>query len=288
MYFQTYTGCMDTIIYFFRNRETDNFITEKWREDDYCLIWAGVPPFVWGRKEWSNREACRIAEWQIAIRLLSDNPYQISCVYEDALRKALVAENLRKIWCANWPVWEFDAYHERKWAQKLMPYAKHNHFVIVGDAPCLPELLCENAARMRSIRWILQEEQYTCEVREFIDDFYEENGLVIEAEVLRTGDTQGARNLMRITSVLPVNVLDFSGEEKLSACDMAQGSIWIDMDSLEGKCRRMEARPPGISYFSLKKEWGQTALRQKALILWQKAVLNLDTEGKNGYNTGVN
>lgn len=279
---------MDTIIYFYRCRDADNFITEKWREDDYCLIWAGVPPFVWASEDWDEDARCRIAEWQTALRLLADNPYQISCVYEEALRRELSMEKVRKSWCAHWPVWEFEEYREKKWVEKLLPYATHSHFVIVGDAPCLPELLYENAARMRSVRWILPERQYTCEIRDFIDEFYEETGLAIETELQREADSERVWTRARIGSLLPANVLDFTSEEKISACDMPQGSIWIDMDSQEGKQRRIEARNPGISYFSLKKEWGQTALRQKAFILRQKAVLNLDTTGKNGYNTGVN
>ena len=47
---------METIIYFYQNRNAVEFVTEKWKEDDYCLIRAGVPPFVWKKERAGERE----------------------------------------------------------------------------------------------------------------------------------------------------------------------------------------------------------------------------------------
>lgn len=287
-------------------------MTEKWREDDYCLIRAGVPPFVWNAaycgyesreqaketcsasdgiagmnkvRYWncikllrkvlpgysphktileSHRESGEkkhelencIREWQTALRLLADNPNQISCVYEDSLRRELGKEVNRKLWRTYWNVLEFEDYRDWKWVQKLMPHAVHDYYVIVGFAPYMSEILYSKARQMRGVRWILPEKQYNQNMQDFLDEFYEETGLVIETELISSESIHPWAGVY-ITSSHPVNVLDFSGEERISACGVPQGSVWIDMDSREEKCRRMEARNPGVLYFSLKKTWKQ-------------------------------
>lgn len=318
---------METIIYFYRSRENSNFITEKWREDDYCLIRAGVPPFIWRasavaeeqsdsmygnarqtekipldekqqqdnririwrrfskvfsrhsrqsevvadavytRRHVKSREQSgrgkrvewemRVKDWQTALRLLSDHPNQIACVYEDSLRRELEREDIRNLWCAHWNIPEFENFHEWKWVERLMEHVVHDRYVIVGDAPCVPELLYKYSRRMRSVRWLLLEQQYTEDVQDFMDDFYEETGLAIETELVLAENDMHPWVRMHLTAPYPVNIIDFSGEEKLSACGVPRGSIWLDMDSLEGKCERVEVRNPDIFYFSLKKEWKQ-------------------------------
>lgn len=324
--FQTYTGSMDTIIYFFLNRETDNFITEKWKEDDYCLIRAGVPPFArhnedgvksehaqdssngfeYQSREKQHNQLIRIwesvrnilskksrkqtksdsglGEWLTALRLLADNPNQIFCVYEDSLRKELEKEEVRKLWSAHWEITEFKDYREWKWAEKLIVHAKYHHYVILGKAPCVPDILYSYCRWMRSVRWLLTEEDFSVDVQEFLNDFYKETGLAIETELVLAEDTGMVSKLSEIdmekskmtecirpyarvylTASRPVNVIDFSGEEKISACGIPQGSIWLDMDSQEGKCRRMEVRTPGVHYFSLKQRWKQQKKSKKRI-----------------------
>lgn len=213
----------------------------------------------------------RVEEWLTALRLLCDNPHHAYCVYEDFVRDKLSAEAGRKLW-RNWNIMEFTDYRDKKWVEKLLEHAEYDNFVILGNAFCLPEILYEHVRRMRSVRWILPGEQYTQELQDFLEDFYEETGLAVELQ-LAAEDEPFWR--VRPASAAPVNILDFSGEEKLSAADVAEGSVWLDMDSKEGQNRRMEARNPGIRYFSMKKEWKHR----------QKASIHLDTTDKSRYNT---
>lgn len=209
-----------------------------------------------------------LSELQTVLSLLGDNPHWIYCVYEDYLYERIDTG----LW---WDVWRlplFEEYHSYIRVEELMQYATKESFVVLGCAPCVGRILRGHAARMRSVQWIMKPEQYTEAVQEFVEEFYEEYGLAITMKLLEEGEDWIR---VRPSSVQPVNVLDFSGEEKLSVCDIAKGSVWLDMDSLEGKERRMEVRSPQIGYFSLKKQWKQL----------QKEPIYLDTIGQNRYNT---
>ncbi len=209
-----------------------------------------------------------LVEVQTALCLLGDNPYWTYCVYDQTLWEKLDSG----LWTQYWMIPEFEEYYELVWVEQLMEEAICDRYVILGFAPCLGKILCQHAKKIRSITWYLQLEQYTQEVENFIEEFFEEYGLAVKVHILEA-EEKWIR--VRPASQEAVNVLDFSGEEKISACDMAKGSVWLDMDSLDGKWRRIETRNPKITYFSLKKQWKQR----------QKAPMYLDTTNKNRYNT---
>lgn len=107
---------------------------------------------------------------------------------------------------------------------------------------------------------------------ELVEDIYEEYGLAVEVHLL--GEEKELRRRW-LNCPFPVVIIDFSGEEKISAADVAKNSIWLDMTASEVKRHRLEDRNTQIAYFSLKKEWKQP----------QKARNYLDTISKNRYNT---
>lgn len=238
-----------------------------------------------------------IAQWQTVLRFLSEDSYRISCIYEEKLRSTLETEPMLKIWSENWGVPEFGGYRELRWVELLMPFATQDYFVILGDADCLPELLYQHAGKMRGIRWILEKRQDTQWLQDFLDDFYDETGIAVTVEFIQdeTAD-EGTRKVMwrclSLSSSFPVNILDFSGENRISAGSLPRGSIWLDMDSSEEKEERITAGNSGVSYFSLRKDCFcmQKALfyRQKELFCGQNHSYCLDRASKNGYNTEVN
>ncbi|MBR1930948.1 MAG: hypothetical protein IJ833_05670 [Lachnospiraceae bacterium] len=160
--------------------------------------------------------------------------------------------------CPGWqqcfPYKAFDAYRELRWAKLLMAHAIRGDFLIVGYAPCIPQLLCEFARQIKSIQWTLSEAVYTESLQIFMEDYYEEYGIAINIRLYSPTDSPGKRYP---ESTHPVNLLDFSGEERLSPFGLAGGSVWLDMDSKEEKGRKMELQNPQISYFSLKNQWKQ-------------------------------
>ncbi len=256
-------------------------MTEKWQEKEYCLIRLGVPALLWQnlRKKEGEEEQGEVQEnvrrllgelpsIQTALRFLGNNPNWTYCAYEGILREKLDME----IWQQYWDIPEFAEYHVYPWVGMMMEQASCDRYLILGYAPCLGKILCGCAERLRSVTWYLLQEQYIQAVQNFVEDFYQEYGLAIELHVL--GENESWVKI-HPSSTASVNVLDFTGEEKLSACNVAKGSIWLDMDSLEGKSRRIETRNPQITYCSMKKLWKQR----------QKEPIRLDTINKNRYNT---
>lgn len=279
---------MDTIIYLYHNRETDKFCIEKWQEKEYCLIRLGIPATLWQNlKTWEKEEIEgvkprkrkrgfrssgrrkrtvhplleELSVQQTALSLLGDNPCWTYCVYENFLWEKIDTN----LWREYWKLPLFREYHDLIWAEELMKYGTWDSMIILGYASCVAELLYKYAGKLRSVKWILKPEQYTEAVQEFVEEVYEEYGLVISLQLLEANEHWAG---VRLKTVIPVNVLDFTGEEKVSGYDLAAGSVWLDMDSLEGKEWRMRTRSPQIAYYSLKKQWA-----------------HLDTIGKNRYNT---
>ncbi len=162
-----------------------------------------------------------------------------------------------KIWNRIWPYPFFENYFQTEWVEHMLSYAELPHYIVLGYHRELPRLLCERANRMKSLKWILPERLYDEKLQDFLEDFYEEYGIAAALQLLAEGE-----DLRRtvLSGRAACNILDFSEEEKNPLPELAEGSIWLDMSSLEGKRRRLEERNTGIRYFSLKKEWKQPVL----------------------------
>lgn len=258
---------------------------------DYCLVRVGVSselmrilqervPEESGSQEstkkrsifpWQRRREAHIAEKNRQQRLLEDTKCRqdfLQQIMEDRNHSYIVTEE---------PVpflegWEFRGYYEEEWVMHIMQYATLNHFVILGKAECIPRLMLQYVQRMKSLKWVLLQRQYGEAEEELVEEIYEEYGLAVEVRLL---EEEGDWRRMRLACKIPMVLVDFCEEEKISAADVARGSIWLDMNASEVKRCRLEDRNTGIAYFSLKKEWKRP----------QNALYQLDTNSKNGYNT---
>lgn len=176
-----------------------------------------------------------------------------TCIYADSVKSLLLKDGLlSELWKRNWEVREFVDYREYRWARTLLPFATQTHFVILGNAPCIPEVTKACARRMKSLRWILPEKDYGEAVEDFADDFYDDYGLAIELQTV--AGRNGFRTLC-LEAVKPICILDFTEEGKLFWGGLASGSVWLDFASMEAKEKRLERLAPGIQYVSLKKLW---------------------------------
>lgn len=266
---------METIIYFYGTREkcscdgVQPYRLEKIRLERYCLIKIGLE-YAWledakqteerireaaalrkKRRFWFCRrkvkqEHSMLYELLQTIHPLIDAPGESYLVYEEKLKKTGF-QDLCGYYCK---LPEFEDYLQEVWAEPLLAKVKHSAYVVLGFSYCLPEFLWQKGDRMKSIRWILPRKLYTQEFSEMESAFYEEFGLAIDMRIL---DSQEEYKKVCLQSRVPVNVLDFSPEEKIQTADLPEGSIWLDMSSMEEKRRRIEERSTGISYFSLKK-----------------------------------
>lgn len=239
------------------------------------------------RKEWKRYEALidaltqrcgesaggLISEMQEELSAYIDTRSDCCCVYEKAVREILYGDNpVAEVWQKLWDWKEFALYTELSWVRLLMHSAVNHHFIVLGSAPCVPGLLVQYADRMKSLRWIVEEayaNAHSEELEDFAEDFYQEQGLAAAIERVRSFGK------FQLTCAEASNILDFTGEDRVSAGKMAQGSVWLDMCSSEEKCRRFARRGGGIQYVSLREKWRKT----------QKKSYRLDTIGKNEYNT---
>jgi len=200
-----------------------------------------------------------------------------ACVYGSGMRKLLLEGTpLAVHWNKAWTVPEFTDYRAYRWSAELLTYATCSRFVVLGAAPDIPFILKSCARRMKSLRWILQEKDYDEKAKEFIEDFYEDYGLVISVQ------TVAGRNAFRalcLESVEPVCILDFTDETKFFFGGLEPGSVWLDFLSAEEKAKRLERLAKKVSYYSLKRLWVNENPTKTYF---------LDSTDKSGYNTEVN
>lgn len=230
------------------------------------------------RKEWKKYEAlmdtlmarCRgnieyqLTEMLKELSLYVEERSGCRCVYDKAVRDVLYGNGpVAEIWRQWWEMDEFAGFMELQWARLLMSHAVCPHFVVLGEAPCIPQLMDQYADRMKSLRWIVNEacwETQREELEDFAECFYQEQGLAVTIERVQG---KGAFEKLRPACKEPANILDFTGEDKVSAGWAEKGSIWLDMGSSEEKCRRIVQRNSELQYYSLRERWRQT---QKSVI----------------------
>ncbi len=247
---------MDTIIYIYTVRAPSEFhkagiCREEYDMGDYKLVRFGISP-----------DFLRILQGK------KDGSF---------LRRILSGDSDRSCFVCQEPIpflegWSFTGYLQEEWLAHMMGYACPPHFIVLGRVNCLPWLLDPFLKRLKSLRWILPERQYGEEELKYVEEICREYGLAVELQLL---DSAADYRRLRMQSFFSVTVLDFSGEEKLSCTDLAEGSRWLDMESSETKRERLQRQRAKVAYFSLKKEWKEP----------QKALYQLDTIHKNGYNT---
>lgn len=242
------------------------------------------------RREWKRYEAaietlmvrCRgnmesqLAEMMRELSLCAGEYSERWCVYDRAVREVLFGDNpVAELWQREWRTEEFTGFTELRWIQPLLSRTVSPHFIVLGTASCIPQLLRQCADRMKSLRWVIEEayeQEHREELEDFAENFYQEQGLAVTME-----QVQGRYGFerMRLLCRDPANILDFTGEDKIGVGWAAKGSIWIDLWSSEEKCRRITQCNTGIRYFSLRENWRST----------QKISHYLDTMHKNEYNT---
>ncbi len=178
-------------------------------------------------------------------------------------------EILPALWRKYLPLEEFQGYAQRFWVRQVFSQgaglpASPPHFVILGTAPGLPEVLEAHARRMKSLRWFLPEAEWGEELSAFVEDFYTEYGLAIELRLLEDG---AALKRLRLFCGEPVIVVDFTGESYMAVPAVPEGSVWLDMFSVEEKRRRILARGKDITYFSMKEIWKNAQKRCNCPVL---------------------
>ncbi len=201
----------------------------------------------------AREEQLRATQKQMQLaaeRILKRAGREGECLYacEESLKKCAAWQ----VWLSRFPIKEFDRYLQEFWIKQLLPYAVHPQFVILGACEGIDALIESCAHRMKSLKWILKEQEYTPALRDFVEMFCEEYGLAI---ALWTVPGRAAYRKQRLICLEPANILDFTEETGILISEVSEGSVWLDMRSSEEKYRRIAGRSTGIRYYSLKERW---------------------------------
>lgn len=283
---------MDTIIYVYWKREepsSEEKDVSYWRQDldmgFYHLVKIGVPSKLWQILSEQSKEKVQSSMGEqrelFRSRRYDNRRHRKQTAVRERCRQKFLQELLvdreHSYFVTDEPIpilegWSFRGYWEEQWVMHLMEYAVLNHFVLLGTTECIPVALLRYVRKMKTLRWILLRRQYRETEQELAEIICEEYGLAVDVRLL---EEEKEYRRMAFVCPFPVVVVDFSEEPRIPVADVARNSIWLDMSALEEKRRRIEERNTGIAYFSLKKEWKQP----------EKALYQLDTISKNGYNT---
>lgn len=251
---------MDTILYFYpvrkgTSKSASGFCRKEYHFSAYRLVKVGLTAnaisllqedFAEERdivKRWLQRKRKR--EWERQKNELLQSIFEL---WGEPCNSFCVCQS---------PVtyfnkWQFTDYREEKWVDYLMKNGNLLHYAILGNAPCLREVLPKYAKGMKSLRFFLKESEFNEELEGLLEYLFEEYGLAADVHFL---EEEAGYKKLSVLGAQPCNILDFSGEEKVSCQAAPPGSIWLDFDGLEEKRRRFELRAAQVHYFSLIKEW---------------------------------
>ncbi len=201
----------------------------------------------------------------------------LETVYDASLDRWLRRRGLKEWWLEQWKFPEYVDYCRQDYAEALLAKGltrKNGRlpFWVLGFPDFAPRLLGGHVDRMRSLRVAADWEAQVLE--DFAEDMCREYGMAVSGPFVGNPD--------HLEEAL---VLDLAGEgaaRRALLDGLAPGSIWLDALSSVQTRRLVETRP-GVTYFSMQKEWERLAAQSG-----KKSRFALDTALKNGYNTKVN
>ena len=187
---------------------------------------------------------------------------EIHSVYGDQLEDLNSGKTIiSKLWRRCWREAEFAGYLEFRWNQVLLENLQNQHFLLLGDSKCVPQVLDRLAGQMKSLRWIpgigpdIAEniEQRLERVEETAYNLEEEYGLIVE---INPEDLYFRENItIDFPKNRPICVLDFMKEVPGFSAGPAKGSIWVDFTASFTKRRRFSVYEKEMSYTSLIQYW---------------------------------
>ena len=147
--------------------------------------------------------------------------------------------------------WRFTEYNDMKWYDILLFYAKLPYYSVIGVSPVLREILAARAKKMKALFIYVIKSEYNETLEDLAEDLFDEYGLTTRIIVIE-GDSYRRIGLM---GILPANILDFSGEDRVNLSCAPKGSYWFDFGCSEEKRRKAYAFSDGLRYFSLTDMW---------------------------------
>lgn len=153
------------------------------------------------------------------------------------------------------PVPEFQEFMELKWVERLVQESVGDHFVVLGEAACIRQILWELSPRMKSLLWVAPDRASEEMLEDFAEEFYQETGLAMRLQFLPENTTYGQYVIPEHSYKEPVTILDFVEDKYIPRFYPPAGSVWLDMAPGEDKERRIRARGLSCNLVSLRKQW---------------------------------
>ena len=277
---------METICYIYQQRNITEMTLEKVhsKAGEYDLIRIALPASILTQTtahvtQGAVSRVSKIRLQHLATLLLQEQqktgtPLQLT--WDENIFPPLPDKNGAVEWFRDLPFSCFTQYRNLRFAEQLMKYGARGDYLILGHAPCIPELLCNHSRQIGSATWILPMAMCTDRIRDFAEGYYEDYGILLTlcpylpVEIPRRIDVPDhvvscSQNVEGSPAAVPgsisvpvpccLTVLDFMGDRRLSYLGIPKDSIWLDMDASWQKEREIELQNPGIAYFSLKKAW---------------------------------
>ena len=188
----------------------------------------------------------------------AENPnfryHHTSLVQDHSMEKWLRSIEFAQAWHDIWNIPYFSEYHDAKSLEFMLQYVpawrKLYHVIVIGFDPEIKMLIEYLAKRVKSLRFLLS--YMPRDFEELQEDIYDEYGLMLDAQIIATKeDDETTFKGMKIKSIYPCLIIDYSGENYLSVFGAPEGSIWFDMHASEEKTRSIEDRKTRIESVSV-------------------------------------
>jgi hypothetical protein len=265
---------MDTILYFYRNR---NYKKNQKEESGQLL-------YEEGRYEFADYTVIHLALSETAAALLGmtddenkadDERWRLlatlfcrSRIKKKEKQKKYLMQQIAAYWEKTYGIYwvcgepvclpeslKFDDYRDEVWIDRMLAQAKLPDYIVIGMSTdigkSLVGLLLRRARRMKSLTIYVTQKDYTdtaADIEELETVLYEEYGLAARLTVIENSRYRG----ISLEGTAAANILDMTEKETFACIKVPEGSRWFDMTCSSEKKRKVQNCLKNVSYYSVK------------------------------------
>ncbi len=187
--------------------------------------------------------------------------------------QAQAVGTLATLWQQYFTFSEFKDYKKAFWLRPILPQKIEANVLVLGHAEAMYAILERSARKIKELRWILFQEDVDEAFLNFVEECYEEHGLVVRYQVISEVTYLGEG----ISCPVPTTIFDFTGPIHVTLKHAVRECTWVDAMSAPQKQRQLEGL---VNYNSLHKIWRQILKKYNRFYF-------LDSVGEKGYNAFV-
>lgn len=237
-----------------------------------------IPPlfhFIPGRaipgKEWFDEwkspglvgvelPKARMDPWELAeyIKPFCQEAAEAAVVYDPSVEVWLQERKIAGWWQQFFPYPRYQHFRKKEYGKFLIAGVKNRieqmqglFLLVLGYDESISDLLKPFLKTAGGLRLFPENAEDAEKMENYAESVYEEYGLAVAVEDVPRRQGQKCVPLYEGKNL----ILDFSGESIWYPVGAVTGSIWLDMDSIWEKRKRIETRYAAITYDSLQKRW---------------------------------